>query len=361
MKKEELDEKKEAKESKPLKSKKGKRILILSFGGFFLLLLVIYLIPVNFYIGGYGNILSANDAVLRAGSKGPIRFIRAYSGQRVKKDQIILELEDDVERADVERCQRELAAAQAELLLLNESVAIEKKRDEFQREIAKIKFEDSESEYTRVKGLRSSAATSDMELRMATAKRDMDQVDLLEKSIDKHNFRLAQVEVQKRKITTLDAQLNSAKRVLARRKIDAPMEGVLVMHSLSIGQVVDANEVLGQIFDDKFYQMVAHIPEQFGYYLKEGQSVRIELSAYPHWNFGYFWGHLYWVSPVVNPQASGDGTILIKAKIDTCPPSADLKAGMSGKISITAGKTSLLWRILGIKTYDKRPSSPKSR
>jgi multidrug resistance efflux pump len=355
MKKEERDEKKEEKDSKPANPKRTKRILIGSAGACVLFLVILYIIPVNFYIGGYGNVLSASDAVLRAGSKGPVRFIHARSGQRVQKDQLILELEDDVERADVERCQRELAAAQAELLLLNETVAIEKKRDEFQREIAKIKYEDSQSEFTRVKGLRSSSATSDLELRMATAKRDQDQVDLQEKSIDKHKFRLAQVEVQKRKITTLDAQLNSAQRVLSRRKINAPMSGVLVMHTLSLGQVVDANEVLGQIFDDKFYQFIAHIPEQFGYYLREGQPVRIELSAYPSWDFGYFWGHLSWVSPVVNPQASGDGTILIKAKIETTPRYADLKAGMSGKISITAGKTSLLWRILGLKTYDKQP------
>ncbi len=361
MKKEERDEKKDEKESKPSNPKRTKRILIISGSACILFLVILYVIPVNFYIGGYGNVLSASDAVLRAGSKGPVRFIHALSGQRVKKDQIILELEDDVERADVDRCQRELAAAQAELLLLNETVAIEKKRDEFQREIAKIKYEDSLSEYTRVKGLRSSAATSDLELRMAIAKRDMDQVDLREKSIDKHNLRLAQVEVQKRKITTLDAQLTSAQRVLSRRKILAPMEGVLVMHTLSIGQVVDANEVLGQIFDDKFYQMVVHIPEQFGYYLKEGQSVRIEISAFPSWDFGYFWGHIYSVSPVVNPQASGDGTILVKAKIESSPQYADLKAGMSGKISITAGKTSLLWRILGLKTYDKPITTTKPK
>lgn len=341
---------KEEKEGKPLKSRRGKSILVISTGSFCLLVIALYLIPVNFYVGGYGNVLSARDAVLRAGSKGPIRAIHAQSGQRVTPDQVILELEDDVERAEVDRCKRELNAAQAELELLKATVAIEKQRDEYQREIARIKYLDSEAEYERVKGLRSTAATSDLELRMATAKRDMDKVELADRSIDKHQFRLAQIEVQKRKIATIEAQLTSAERVLSRRRVFAPMAGVLVMHSFSIGQVVDANEVLGQIFDDHYYQMIAHIPEQFACYLKPGASVRMELSTYPSWLFDYFWGSVYWVSPVINPQASGDGTVMVKARIETLAPHTELKAGMSGKISIHGGTTSLLWRILGIRT-----------
>jgi len=135
------------------------------------------------------------------------------------------------------------------------------------------------------------------------------------------------------------------------------MDGILVMHAISIGQVVDANEVLGQIFDDQYYQMIAHIPEQFECYLKPGQSARVELSAYPSWLFDYFWGQVSWVSPVINPQASGDGTVMIKARIDKLPPNTQLKAGMSGKISVQAGKTSLLMRLLGIRTYDRNLST----
>ncbi|MFA5864098.1 MAG: efflux RND transporter periplasmic adaptor subunit [Phycisphaerae bacterium] len=354
MKRSDRDETSEDKEKKPAKPKRRKRLFLISIGSIGLLIAILYMIPVNFYVGGYGNILSANDAVLRAGSKGPVRAILVQSGDRVKQDQVIIELEDDVELAEVDRCRQELNQSRTELQFLIETAAIEKQKDQFERDIAKIKYDDSQAEFVRVKGLRSSAATSDLELRMATAKRDMDLVDFHAKSIDKHKVRLAQVDVQKRKIATLEAQLAGAKRVLARRKIYAPMAGVLVMHTLSLGQIVDANEVLGQIFDDLYYQVVANIPEQFACYLKENQPVRVELSAYPHWLFDYFYGKTYWVSPVVNPQASGDGTVLIKAKIETTVPHTILKAGMAGKISVQAGKTALLWRILGFRTYDDK-------
>jgi len=355
------NEKDQDRENKAARAKRRKSIAYISTGVFCAAIVLTFLIPVNFYVSGYGNILSASDAVLRAGSKGPVRRILAQSGQRVKKDQVILELEDDVERADAERCRRELDQAKAELELQTATLEIEKQRDAYQKETARIQFQDSQAEFDRVKGLRSSSATSDLELRMATTKRDLDKIELANKSIDNQKIRLSQVEVQRRKIAILEAQVVSADRVLSRRKVYAPMDGVLVMHSLSIGQVVDANEVLGQIFDDQYYQMIAHIPEQFASYLQPGQSIRVELSAYPSWLFDYFWGKVSWVAPVVNPQASGDGTVMIKAKIEQLAPNTELKAGMSGKISVQAGKTSLLMRLLGIRTYDRTHSNQSTK
>jgi multidrug resistance efflux pump len=311
----------------------------------------LYFIPSTFYVAGYGNILSADDAVLRAGSKGPVRALLARTGERVKQDQVILELEDDVERAEVERCKRELAKANADLTYLLETNRLEEITDKLAIESAKLQYADSQKEVSRLSTLYKTNAVSEYELRVATTKRELDRVALEEKTLNRNELRGAQVEIKKRNIDTLKAQLTSAERMLARRKVLAPMAGVLVMHSYSIGQVVDANEVLGQIFDDNFYQIIAQIPEQYQYFLKTGQGVDIELSAYPWWDFGYYRGEIYRVSPVVNPQASGDGTVMIKARIESHNSNTPLKAGMSGKIWINAGKTSVLERILGTKPY----------
>jgi len=360
MKKAETEEKKDQKDSKnekPARSRKTKPILYASGGGFCLLVVVLYLVPANYYVGGYGNVLSARDAVLRAGSKGPIRAVLAHSGDRVQKDQIIIELEDDVERADLERCQRELNQARDELTLLRETFAVEREKDRFQLDSAKVKLKDSEAEYLRVKSLRASQATSDLELRMALTKQETDRAEFQEKSINKEKLRDAQIRVLERRIDILTAQVTSAERVLARRKIFAPMGGVLVMHTLALGQVVDANEVLGQVFDDQYYQMIAHIPEQFAPDLQPGQPVRMELTAYPPRLFDYFWGTVTSVSPVVNPNASGDGSILVRAKIDQLLKGSQLKAGMSVKLSIEAGKISLLCRIIGIRSHVQSKST----
>jgi multidrug resistance efflux pump len=350
------DEKKETteqqeKEKKP-NPKRGKLYLTIFLGIPLAILVILYLIPTTFYIPGYGYILSAGDASLRAGSKGPIRAVLAKSGQWVKEGDVIIELEDDVEVAEVERCKRVLACAKAELKLLEETNQLEIIRDKLAVESAKIQYEDSQNEVKRVQKLRNSNATSDLELRVATTKCEMDRISLEEKMIVKNDLRTAQIEIKKREIDTTNAQLVSAKRMLERRKIPAPMTGVLIMHSLSIGQVVDANEVLGQIFDNSYHQIVAHIPEKYGSFLSKDQHILVELSAYPWWDFGYLTANLSWVAPVVNPQASGDGTIQVKAKLKEAKNSPiDLKAGMSAQIWIEGGKISLLAKICGVNPY----------
>lgn len=341
----------EQQEKKP-KPKRAKLYLTIFLGIPLTALVVLYLIPTTFYIPGYGYILSAGDASLRAGSKGPIRAVLARSGQYVKEGDIIIELEDDVEVAEVERCKRELARANAELTLLEETNRLELIQDKLNIESANIQYEDSQNEVKRVERLRGSNAVSDLELRVATTKREMDRIQLEQRMIDKKDLRVAQIEIKKREIDTLKAQLTSAKRMLDRRKIPAPMTGVLIMHSLSIGQVVDANEVLGQIFDNSYHQIVAHIPEKYGSFLDKDQRILVELSSYPWWDFGYMSAQLYWVAPVVNPQASGDGTVQVKAKLEPLTNSPiDLKAGMSAKIWIVGGRTSLLAKILGVNPY----------
>jgi HlyD family secretion protein len=347
-------------EKKP-KPKRKKSFWLLVFALPLLIPATLYLIPTTFYIVGNGNILSADDAVLRAGSKGPIQAILARTGDQVKKSQILLQLEDDVERAELERCQRELARAQAELNFLLETNQLERQKEKLAIEAAEIQYEDSKGEVTRLEKLYKSAAVSDFELRVAVTQREINRISLLEKNLNKDNLRQADIDIKKRNIETWKAQLDSAQRMLARRKVHAPMAGVLVMHSYSIGQVVDANEVLGQIFDNRYYQIIAHIPEKFQSFLKTDQDAEIELSAYPWWDFGYLPARVYRVSPVVNPQASGDGTIMIKAKIENNNTNIQLKAGMAGEIWIKAGKTSLLYRILGIKPYDNHTTTQSVR
>ena len=353
-----IDRKRDEEFKKPPKPKRKKSWWLMLFTIPIIILAILYFTPTTLYIRGNGNILSADDAVLRAGSKGPIQAILAQTGEQVKSGQVLLQLEDDVEIAEVERCTRELDQANAELKFLIEKTKLEQEQEKLAIKAAEIQYEDSQKDVTRLENLYKSSAVSDLELRIAKTKQEMDHIRLLEENLSKTTLREAQIDIQKRNIDTWQAKLDSANRTLARRKVLAPMSGMLVMHSFSIGQVVDANQVLGQIFDNSYHQIIAHMPEQFQYFLRVGQEAEVELSAYPWWDFGYFPATIYRVSPVINPQASGDGTIMIKAMVtNNKDKNLTLRAGMAGEIWIKAGKTPLLYRILGLKSNDKKKTT----
>ncbi|MCD6364807.1 MAG: hypothetical protein J7M14_02935, partial [Planctomycetes bacterium] len=101
------------------------------------------------------------------------------------------------------------------------------------------------------------------------------------------------------------------------------------------------------------YVIMARLSEGELWFLKDGLKVDAETSSYPYSRFGYLKGKVKWISTVVNPHASGDGSVTLC--IELKKPKRDdvtLKPGMTSTVWIRAGKTRLLWRILPFRVFD---------
>jgi len=336
------------------KPKKKKRRIYVWFIITATILALMFAVQVPYYISGYGNIMSEKDAVIRAGVKGPIKSLLVESGQLVKKGDVIIELEDSVQRADVLTNERRLMQAKTELVRLTAQMHYELAKQKSEIELARIKLKDVEREYQRIKKLFTQQAASKTELRKAEIAYELAKTELEEISLDKEKLLQAEIEVQKKKIAVLEASLELAKANLVLRKVHSPISGVVVLHSLSIGQVVDAVQVLGQVFKQNKYQVIAKIPERYLWFSREGKKVIAQTSSYPHRQFGYIGGEIRWVSPVVNPNSSGDGSILIKADIINCPDRIILKPGQSAQIWIDAGRVPLIYYLLGVRRFNEQ-------
>ncbi len=337
-------------DKKPKKRKRKLYVwLVVTVG----ILALMFAVRVPYYVTGYGNVMSRRDAVLRAGVKGPIKRILVDSGQFVKEGDVIIELEDSIQQAAILTNERKLSQAKMELARLTERMYYDLSKQKSEIELAKIKLKDVEAEYKRIKKLFAQQAASKTEMRRAEIAYELAKTELAEISLDKRKLLEAEIEVQKKKIDVLVSLLKLAKARLALRKIHAPISGVIVLHTLSIGQVVDADQVLGQIFAKGGYQIIARIPEKYLWFTKEGKTVIAETSSYPHRDFGYIGGKIRWVSPVINPNSSGDGSLLIKADITSKPKRIVLKPGQSAQIWIDAGKVPLIYYLLGIRQFNE--------
>jgi multidrug resistance efflux pump len=335
----------------------------------------LYLIPANQYIVVYGNVLSGDFAALRAGSKGPIERISVVSGQWVKKGDVLLELESDVERADVAKCQCEYDQAKAEHLLMKEQMAIETEVERLQARYAEIQLQDGQADHSWYSKLRKQGAASDREADKAKVALELAKVTNQQQSLDHSALRQAKLLVHEHQVASLASQLERAKNTLARRTVTSPMDGIIVLHSLSLGKVVDANEVLGQVFDARTFQVVARVPERYLRYLYRGQAAYVELSSYPEFDEGEIAGQVDSILPVIQPQGSGDGTFRIQATLTQWPDNVKLSAGMSAEIALSVGKRPMLMKLLGrlprrftapevTKANDeprKNPRQPESR
>ena len=152
---------------------------------------------------------------------------------------------------------------------------------------------------------------------------------------------------------TLQAAVTLCGEQIKLRKVYAPIAGRVFMHEVTPGQVVDANEVIGEIFDESSFVIRAPLPERDYWFLRPGQSVQVEAAAYPESRFGYLTGEVAWLSNIVNPNQSGDGSVLLCAYLKA--PEGDevvLKPGMAATIHVRAGRTRLLWRVLPFRVFE---------
>lgn len=309
-------------------------------------------IKVPYYISGYGNIMSIKDAVLRAGIKGMIDKIHVESGEMVRKGEVLIQLEDSIERAELAENQRKLFQAKAQLEQLKANIQVSISQQQVMMELCRIKLEDTEREHSRVKSLFAQKAASKTEFERTTIERNLARAELKKVSIDRNNLHQAQIEVQKKKIAVLESSIELAKSKLALRKICSPISGRLVLNALSVGQVIDADQVLGQVFDEESHQIIARIPEKFLWFIKHDTNILIEPTAYPHRHFGYITGKIGWVSPVVSPSSSGDGMVVVKANIDDSNKNISLKPGISCKMWVFTGKVPIFYYLSGLRRFD---------
>jgi multidrug resistance efflux pump len=313
----------------------------------------LWLIPTDMDVVGYGNVMAAEDAVLRPGVKGPVAAVLVGTADMVVKDQVLVQLDDAAERANLIRTQRRLAELEAELQQLRRSQEVQHAEQRAQTEIARVEMEGARDAFESVRKLHEKGVVSEQELQQAQLRLELAQARLDGARVRRDDLWDAQIQVQEARIETLRADTELCLEQVRLRQVRAPIDGRVVMHDVSIGQVVDVNQVLGQIFDESHHVIMARLPEGRLWFLKEGQPVMAETSSYPSSSFGYLRGSVDWVSCVVNPRASGDGSVTVCVRVDSdMPDDVELKPGMTSKIWVRAGKTRLLWRILPFGTYE---------
>ena len=83
-----------------------------------------------------------------------------------------------------------------------------------------------------------------------------------------------------------------------------------------------------------------------------GRRLESVATAWCADNTSILTGEVDWVSNVVNPRASGDGTVTLCAEMSPdVPGDVQLKPGMASKVWVRAGKTRLLWRLLPFRVF----------
>jgi membrane fusion protein (multidrug efflux system) len=210
-----------------------------------------------------GSFFPEDEVTVGAEENGVIKKLHVDEGYKVKKGDLLLEIDDEKLRMEVE-----------------ESRAMLKE--------ARTRLEHSRSTLKRMTRLFEEGVIGQQEFDDASNQASLNQ---------------AVVE-------NIRARLRRFKKSLRETKVVAPMDGVVSEKMVSAGEYVKVGADLVKIVDANPLKLTFTLPEKNAGEIRTGQKVKVTSRVYPNEKFE---GEIYFINPKVDPDTR---TIEVKAWVD---------------------------------------------
>lgn len=318
---------------------------LMSIGFIMVAMLVAAIVaPTDRIVRGGGYVMTDDEAEVRPSVEGAIENWESHTGDIVEKDQLLMRLRCTVQRAELEQARSELSAKQAELKRMESSQDLE--RAQLKEQIARAEQNMKMASNYLNRLIATGSAAREVDLDEARVKVELASSQLAE-------LRLQRATLQERQVAVVREEIESGQRRVATyeaqvklREVRAPLKGMVQFNRYEPGEVVKPDHVLGQVFDRSKWIAKLKLPEDSLAYIKVDQDVSIGLAAYSTFRYGYVKGKITRITPVITPQATGNGIYYVEAALEA-PKDIQLQPGMTATGYVTAGRTRWLFRVLG--------------
>lgn len=185
--------------------------------------------------------------------------------------------------------------------------------------LARLDDRDLRLEATRWQSQR---ARHEREMQLALARRD-----------------LAEAQVAEAQMLQAESQLGLINAMLERTAIVAPFDALVIAGDLSqdLGRPVRKGDVLFELAPVDSYRVILDIPETDLSFIREGQTGRLVLKAFPEQRLPV---EISLLTPVSSP---GDGSNVFRAEAQLAEQLPAMRPGMEGVVRIDVGEERLVW------------------
>jgi HlyD family secretion protein len=292
-----------------------------------------------------GAVLSASGYVvahhkIAVGAKvmGRVAWIGVEKGDRVQAGQVLVRLEDQEFRAQVNQAKANVAAVQARLNQLRAgSRPQEKLKDRAAVAQANANLKNAEAEYDRAARLYPAGIISKAELDRAVAQRDAARA-LLEAAEQSSTMtdigpRTEEISAAAAQVKQTQAALDYANTQLAATEIKAPVNGTVLERIVERGEMVSPSAVgesgaktsVVSLADLNDLQIELDISQQDFARLKMGQRAEIIPEAFPDLKYS---GFIAEIAPEANRAKA---TVQVKVKVEN--PDEQLRPEMNARVN----------------------------
>ena len=290
-----------------------------------------------------GYVVAHHKIAVGAKVMGRVHWIGVEKGDTVQEGQVLVRLEDNEFRAQVNQASANLAAAQARLdQLRTGSRPQEKFRDKAAVLQAEANLKMAEAEYQRSERLFKDGVASKSELDNALARRDT-AAALLEAARQSSAMtdlgpRAEEIRAAEAQVQQMKAALDYAQTQLAATEIKAPVSGTVLQRIVERGEMVSPSAFGGSgartsvvdLADLTDLQIELDISQADFARLKMGQRAEIIPEAYPNLRYT---GFIEEIAPEANRAKS---TVQIKVKVEN--PNEQLRPEMNARVNFLSDK-----------------------
>ncbi len=304
-------------------------------------------IRVHRYVVAAGYVTTEKYAEVRPPVSGTVAEIRVHTGARVRKGDLLVRLDDSAERATWEEARSQVRKAEAQLAS-REAAIKETLRDlDKNIQIAKLELEDATTKVARTrellkKGLVAASALQDALLKEKLAQAQLNSLLNRDRSVYDKELAVLRQELCSRR----EAAARAEAQVKAR-EIRAPISGMVLRYEFVIGELVQPNQVLYEIFGGDKLVLKLRVAERYAAKVAVGQDYKASLAPYHH-GFRRIWfrGKVRYLRHVI--QADGKSTYRV-AYCSFSPGKYDVDPGTTAEARIYWGYTPLWFYLLGIE------------
>ena len=332
--------------SQPKKRRRyGLLILFIAIGTILCAAVLSLVLKIEGRAQGYGNVAAHLDPLLRASQKGPIAEILVENDQQVSVGQLVIRLDDSLAQAMLQRAQKSVAECHSQIGVFRAECKLAAAQRQFQQDQAQIEVASARHYLDQLLAGKVRGTVSAVEVAEAQLAYDL-------VALQPEQTYLAQEELEKKELELLQQQFAAAKaevalsrQQLANLQVRSPIAGRAVLNPLVVGEVVDANKVLGRVFDESSFTIEAKFAERVIYLLEKGQQARVWPSGRSRWDQPLV-GQVANIGRLVQPQDTGDGYFWVTISLD--PQGLKLYPGQDAQVEVNIGKVTLFRNIIGL-------------
>jgi HlyD family secretion protein len=278
-----------------------------------------------------GRVITPQRIIIAAETTGRVNLIPVLEGQTVKRGQLLIQLNDQDERASMAQATATVKQAEAKLRQLRE-VALPAASQNLKQ--AQTNVEQARKQYERTKDLQARGFISQAQL--DEAKRNYDvissQVSAARLQVDTNRPAGSDLALASAAVAQAKASLHLAQVKLNEDAILAPADGTLISRSVESGDVVQPGKELMVLAADGETQILVQLDEKNLAKIALGQKVLGSADAYADQRFDAV---VSYINPAIDATR---GAVEVKMKV--LKPPAYLRQDMTVSVDIETARRS---------------------